>query len=125
MPNVTVSIGRKSFTVACGEGEEAYLQTAAAMLDKEASALIDQIGRLDETRMLLMAGLMLADRTAAFEERAVAAEAQLAEQTAAPPVPTPPAPVVPAGLADTLLILATKAEGLADLAEEKNIEEQA
>ncbi len=120
MPNVTVSIGRKSFTVACGEGEEAYLQTAAAMLDREATTLIDQIGRLDETRMLLMAGLMLADRTAAFEERAVAAESKLAEKESAPV-----AEAVPAGLADSLLVLATKAEGLADLAERRNTAEVA
>ncbi|MEM9902796.1 MAG: cell division protein ZapA [Pseudomonadota bacterium] len=116
MPNVSVAIGGKSFTVACRDGEEDYLLTAAAMLDREAVALVDQIGRLDETRMLLMAGLMLADRTAAFEERAKAAESKLAAQETAP---VPQGNAVSPAVFDTLLSLAMQAEGLADRAEAK------
>src|SRR6056297_3738590 len=84
MPDVTVSIGGKEFTVACQDGEEPFLRAAAAMLDQEATSLVDQIGRLPESRMLLMAGLMLADRTAAFEERARLAEARLTTDVVAP-----------------------------------------
>ncbi len=80
MPDVTVSIGGREFTVACQEGEEPFLTTAATILDQEAASLVEAIGRMPESRMLLMAGLMLADRTAAQEERARAAEAQLADQ---------------------------------------------
>ena len=82
MPEVTIAIGGREFVVACQEGEEEYLKTAANMLNEEASGLITQIGRMPESRMLLMAGLMLADRTAAFEEQAKVAEAKVAEQQA-------------------------------------------
>ena len=33
MPDVTIKIGDRSFEVACQEGEEHFLQSAAAMLD--------------------------------------------------------------------------------------------
>jgi cell division protein ZapA len=122
MPDVTVTIGAKDFTVACQDGEEAYLRTAAAMLDEEAQSLIGQIGRLPETRMLLMAGLMLADRTAAYEERAKAAEARLATlegqvadlERAAGAAQADP---MPEGFADALTALAERAEALAERAE--------
>lgn len=80
MAEISITVGGKAFSVACQDGEEAYLQSAAQMLDREAGALIGQIGRLSEVRMLLMAGLMLADRTAALEDRALAAEERLAQQ---------------------------------------------
>lgn len=78
MPEETITIGGKSFEVACQEGEEQFLHAAAAMLDAEAQALISQIGRLPEARMLLMAGLMLADKTAGAEDRVRALETELA-----------------------------------------------
>jgi len=78
MPEVNIEIGGRSFEVACQEGEEKYLQSAARLLDGEASVLTDQIGRMPEARMLLMAGLMLADKTAGLEDRLERAEQELA-----------------------------------------------
>ena len=69
MSQVTIEIGGRSFDVVCQEGEESYLKTAAAMLDQEAQKLESSGARITESRMLLMAGLLLADRTAASEEK--------------------------------------------------------
>ncbi len=69
MADVTISIGGRDFEVACRDGEEHFLHSAAGMLDNEASALNDALGRMPETRMLLMAGLMLADKTASLEDQ--------------------------------------------------------
>ncbi|SFD98692.1 cell division protein ZapA [Roseivivax sediminis] len=136
MPEVEISIGGRSFTVACQEGEEEYLHTAAAMLHTEAQVLVDQLGRVPEARMLLMAGLMLADKTAGMEERAEAAEAKVAALNAelvalkdAPaPAPPPPerieVPVLPAGVTDTLAELAARAEALAADVEDKAVERE-
>ena len=128
MPEVTIQIGGRSFAVACQEGEESYLHSAASMLDEEAQVLAQQIGRMPEERMLLMAGLMLADKTAAVEDRIKEVEATLAEREAeltalkeAPP-PDPErveVPVVPASVTDTLAELAAQAEALAATVEEK------
>ncbi|MBK1634526.1 cell division protein ZapA [Rhodovulum adriaticum] len=128
MPNVEIEIGGRSFEVACKEGEEAYLQAAARALDAEASSLVSQIGRLPEARMLLMAGLMLADRTASMEERLAAAEAklaeteaELAEMAAAPPPPPERVeiPVIPQSVSDSLAELAARSEALAARVDDK------
>jgi len=80
MPEVNIEIGGRSFTVACQDGEEPYLQAAAKMLDTEAAVILGQIGRMPADRMLLMAGLMLADKTAALEEDVESLRTQVAAQ---------------------------------------------
>ncbi len=127
MREETITIGGKQFDVACQPGEEDYLQAAARMLDAEARTLIEQIGRLPENRMLLMAGLMLADKTAAFEDRARSAEAELEAALAEvarlrnAPAPEPTrvqVPVIPADVMDSMADLAARAEALADQIED-------
>ena len=124
MPEVRITIGGREFDVACPEGEDHFLRTAAQMLDTEAQSLVGQLGRMPESRMLLMAGLLLADRTAAMEdqvrtteERAQAAEAALAELQANPP--RVEVPVIPQTLVDTLAEIAARAEALAERVEER------
>jgi cell division protein ZapA len=121
MPQVEIRIGGRSFEVACQDGEEHYLRTAAALLDVEAQSLSAQIGRMPETRMLLMAGLLLADKTAGLEDRLREAEAQLADQAArgAPEPVRIEVPVVPREVTETLAELAARAEALAAAIEEK------
>ncbi|EBA18006.1 hypothetical protein RSK20926_19747 [Roseobacter sp. SK209-2-6] len=128
MPEVTIHIGGRGFEVSCQEGEESYLHSAAKMLDDEAQVLSDQIGRMPEARMLLMAGLMLADKTAAVEDRNNEVEAELdalkaqleALKNAPPPEPERiEVPVVPPQVPETLAELAARAEALAQQIEEK------
>jgi cell division protein ZapA len=124
MPEVRISIGGREFDVSCQEGEEHFLRAAAKMLDHEATALIGQIGRLPEARMLLMAGLMLADKTAGLEDqlRATEERAQLAERLAAAPRPATErveVPVLPQAVLDTMAEIAARAEALADAVEER------
>ncbi len=126
MPQVEIAIGGRSFEVACQDGEEHFLHSAAAMLDAEAAHLSEQIGRMPEARMLLMAGLMLADKTAGLEDKVREAEAEAAKMRAqietmqAQPAPAPErveVPVVPAEVTDTLAEIAARAEALADQVE--------
>lgn len=123
MAELKITIGGREFEVACQDGEEHFLRSAASLLDAEATALIGMIGRIPETRMLLMAGLMLADRTAGIEDqlremraRAEAAEAAL-EEARANPLRTE-VPVIPADVTNTLAEIAARAEALADRVEE-------
>ncbi len=67
MPEITVTVGDRPFQIVCNDGEEPHLKAAAKMLDAEATTLQASIGRVPESRMLLMAGLMLADRTKELE----------------------------------------------------------
>ncbi|KIC37397.1 MULTISPECIES: cell division protein ZapA [unclassified Leisingera] len=128
MPEVTIHIGGRGFEVSCQEGEESYLHAAAKMLDDEAQVLSDQIGRMPEARMLLMAGLMLADKTAAVEDRIKEVEAELSERMQelealkAAPAPEPErieVAVVPPQVTESLAELAARTESLAQEIEEK------
>lgn len=119
MPEINIEIGGRTFQVACQTGEEHFLQTAAKLLDNEASVLAEQIGRMPETRMLLMAGLMLADKTAGLEEDLRAAEDRLdamqRELTAlqSAPAQTVEVAVIPQSVTDSMAELAAQAESLA------------
>lgn len=124
---VQINIGGRPFEVACQEGEEDYLHAAAKMLDDEAQVLSDQVGRMPEARMLLMAGLLLADKTASVEDRMKELQTELAEREAelealrnAEPVQERiEVPVVPGQVTETLQELAAQAEALAAAVEEK------
>ena len=125
MPEEKIVIGGKEFEVACQPGEEHFLQAAARMLDTEARTLIGQIGRLPAERMLLMAGLMLADKTAGFEERLGRAEEDLAAARAEidrlrrAPRERIEVPAVPAAQVAALAELAARAEALAAQIEDR------
>jgi cell division protein ZapA len=121
MPDVEILIGGRAFQVACQDGEEHFLRSAAKMLDNEAGPLVAQMGRMPESRLLLMAGLMLADRTAAVEDQLREAKARLAELEARP-APAPErveVPVIPGEVTDTLAEIAARAEAMAAAVEEK------
>lgn len=128
MPEVNIQIGGRSFDVACQAGEEHFLITAAKLLDAEATTLGSAIGRMPEGQMLLMAGLMLADKTVGLEERLAEAERAKAEQAARiaelenQPAPEPQrveVAVMPEGVTDTFAEIAARAEALAAELEER------
>lgn len=125
MPEINIEIGSRTFQVACQTGEEHFLQTAAKLLDNEASVLAEQIGRMPETRMLLMAGLMLADKTAGLEEDLRSAEDRLdtmrreLDVLKSAPAQTVEVAVIPSSVTDTLAELAARSEALAESLEAK------
>ncbi|SHI67345.1 cell division protein ZapA [Wenxinia saemankumensis] len=127
MPHVDVEIGGRTFEVACQDGEEPYLRAAAAMLDTEAQVLLAQTGRVPEARMLLMAGLMLADRTAGVDDQLREASDRMAalqariDELEARPDPEPErieVEVMPAGLEEAMAALADEAEAVAGALED-------
>lgn len=126
MPEIRISIGGREFDVACQEGEEHFLHAAAQALDTEAQTLIRQIGRMPESRMLLMAGLLLADKAASHEDRvremerrigALQAQLEEAREAAAKPH-TVEVARIPSEVTDTLAELAARAEAIADAVED-------
>jgi cell division protein ZapA len=128
MPEVQIEIGGRIFEVACQDGEQHFLRAAAQMLDEQAKVLIEQAGRIPEARMLLMAGLMLADKTAGLEDQLREAQAKLEsrdEEIQAlkdAPLPEPvqvEVPVVPESVTQAFVEMTARAEALADLVEEK------
>jgi cell division protein ZapA len=121
MPDIDILIGGRTFMVSCRAGEEHFLNAAAKVLDSEAQPILSQLGRLPESRMLLMAGLMLADRTASVEDELREARARIAALEARPAgeVQRVEVPVVPASVTDSLAEIAARAEALAAQVEER------
>ena len=68
MPELILEIGGRVFEVACDAGEEPSLERAGALLDAEATRL-GEAGRATEKRMLLLAGLMLADTMTGVQDQ--------------------------------------------------------
>lgn len=66
MSDVALSIGGRSYRVACADGEEAHLQRLGAMID-EKLATMGPAANQNEARALLFAALLLADE--AFEAK--------------------------------------------------------
>jgi len=128
MPEVTIKIGQRPYTVNCPAGEEPQLQKAREALDAEASSLLAQVGRVPEAQMLLMSGLMLADRTLALQDQLRQAQealeqAQRSAHEIAPEIITVikevEVPVVPPALLESLAELSARAEAAADDLEER------
>jgi cell division protein ZapA len=123
MPDVKITIGDREFDVACQEGEEHFLRAAAQMLDTEAQALLSQIRHLTESRMLLMAGLMLADKTAGLDDQLKLAEKRINDLETRLDGARAAAGngEVPAEVTDTMAEIAARAEAIAMLVEEKAV----
>ena len=124
MPEVEIEIGGRRFEVACQPGEEDYLISAATALDKEASSIGDQLGRLSESRMLLLAGLMLADQAGNLKEKLAKSDADLTAaiseisrlnaELSSSSIPGNENAALSAEFEKTLIDIAEKAERLAD-----------
>ena len=74
MPQVVVTINMRSYAVACGEGEEKHLLRLAARVNERVTELANEVGQVGETRLMLMAALLLADDLEQAEGRAEDAE---------------------------------------------------
>lgn len=61
MGQVKVSINDRSYTVACGDGEENHVRELAAYINKHVTGLAREVGQVGDARLLLMAGLLVAD----------------------------------------------------------------
>ena len=60
MSNVTLTIGGRFYSVACGEGEEAHIEMLGRTIDGKLHGMPNLSGQ-SEARTLLFAALLLAD----------------------------------------------------------------
>lgn len=69
MATVDVMVNGRHHTVQCGDGEEARVRKLAAYIDKRVSDLAKGQAQGGDTRLLLMASLLIADELSdAFDE---------------------------------------------------------
>ena len=101
MAMVDLSIAGRTYQVACREGEEEALRSAARLVDAKSREAIAGLGTLSEARQFLFAALMLADTL--LDDRPGAA---------APPPPDP-------ALANRANAMAERLEAIADQLEKE------
>jgi cell division protein ZapA len=61
MPLVNVMVNSRAYTIACDDGEEDHLRDLAGHVDSKVKELLASVGQVGETRLLLMAALLIAD----------------------------------------------------------------
>ena len=77
MPLVNVSLNGRTYAVACDEGEEDRLRELGEFLDNRVRELSSQVGQVGDARLLVMAGLMVADELADSLARAEEREKEI------------------------------------------------
>lgn len=61
MSQVELVINGRSYNVTCDDGQEEHLEKLGGFLSSRVEELVASIGQVGEARLMLMAGLMVAD----------------------------------------------------------------
>jgi cell division protein ZapA len=77
MANVVVTVAGRPYTMQCPDGEEAHLQELAGLLDGEVTRIRQSVGSIGDIRLLVMSGLMVADRLSESLHKIAALEEQV------------------------------------------------
>ena len=78
MPLVEVTVNGRAYQVGCDTGQEDRLRELAQMFDKRVQALVSSIGQVGDARLMLMAGLVLADELSSSLTKSAERERELA-----------------------------------------------
>ena len=64
MAQITVSVNGRSYQVACDDGQEERVRGLAKHLDEKVAGFAQKLGQMGEARLLLLAGIAVADELA-------------------------------------------------------------
>jgi cell division protein ZapA len=78
MPLVEVLVNGREYQVGCDDGEEERLRELAQALDHRVRTLTASVGQVGDTRLLLMAGLLLTDELSAAAAKTAEREREIA-----------------------------------------------
>ncbi len=59
---VEIKINNQSYKISCENGEQDHIQNLSQIINKEVEGLVSNLGQIGDTRLLLMASLIIADR---------------------------------------------------------------
>ena len=74
MAQVDISINGKTYRMACDEGQENRIRDLSTMVDAHVKDLVQQVGQVGDTRLLVMASLLVADELMDLRDAAHAVE---------------------------------------------------
>jgi cell division protein ZapA len=77
MAQVVVRVNGRAYTMQCNDGEEPHLAELGELLDTEIERIRDAVGQVGDVRLLLMGGLVIADKLSDALKRIEDLEAQV------------------------------------------------
>jgi cell division protein ZapA len=83
LPLVNVMVNSRAYTIACDDGEEDHLRELATHVDSKVRELLETVGQVGDSRLLLMAALLVTDDFFDALHRLEAHDKEMGELTAA------------------------------------------
>lgn len=81
MAQLSISINGHNYTIACDDGQEERIRDLAEGIDKKVQGLVSEVGQVGDNRLLVMAGLLVADELAEIKESTGALSSEQAANT--------------------------------------------
>ncbi len=78
MGQVTISLNGKNYRLECDDGEETHLSALADQFSRQIDDLKERVGQVGDDRLLVMAGLVLADELHASRRQLEELDSKLA-----------------------------------------------
>ncbi len=79
MAHVIVQVNGRPYTMQCPDGDEDHLRELARLLDAEVTRIKQSVGTVGDIRLLVMSGLMVADRLSEAIRRIEVLEVEVAD----------------------------------------------
>ncbi len=109
MAQVDITINGRNYKVACDDGQEEHLSKLGSFVNGRVKELTDAVGQIGDSRLLVMASLLISDELAE-------AQRQVQEMEATPAAPVEQ--IIPTidedVLAEGIEAVAERIEGIAD-----------
>ena len=70
MAEVDITINGRSYRISCKDGEEERIKSLSSLINNQVQKLSEKIGQLGEARMILLASLVLLDKSDEVEKEA-------------------------------------------------------
>ena len=70
MAEVDITINGRSYRISCKNGEEERIRSLSSLINNQVQKLSEKIGQLGEARMILLASLVLLDKSDEVEKEA-------------------------------------------------------
>jgi cell division protein ZapA len=73
MSQISITINGRDYSIVCDDGQEQHLTRLAEYLDTRVAELVDSVGQIGDSRLLLMVALLICDELSdAYSELAAA-----------------------------------------------------
>jgi cell division protein ZapA len=82
MAQVDIVINGREYRIACEDGQEAHLRSLAGYIDDKIGELVGAVGQVGDTRLMVMASLLVADELSDTREELAQAQGSASDAAA-------------------------------------------